>query len=53
MQKSRAEHKLGVLEMIRKASVARATAIHGECDLSEIRSQDVGSWPEHLEDGWS
>ena len=37
----------------RKASVARATAIHGECDLSEIRSQDVGSWPEHLEDGWS
>ena len=33
-----------------KASVARATAIHGECDLSEVRSSDVGSWPEHLED---
>ena len=33
-----------------EARVARATVIHGECDLSEVRSWDVGSWPEHLED---
>lgn len=49
MQKSRAEHKLGVLEMIRKASVARAKQTRwGE--MTKVRQKDSkgsnynGSW---------